>query len=172
MKKKLNKGIKKGDKLVLKGVVKVDRSSVTWNKFRETDKVSKLPMTKKRLAMIRQSVNALLESNGNKLMASELLNISERALYSRFQRYPVILKQVEEFNKMTVKLAREKLNSNALISANEVIKIASAAKSDNTRLTANLEVLDRAGIAKPQTNNNIQVNVLNKLREDIKEFDI
>jgi len=105
-------------------------------------------------------------------MASELLNISERALYSRFQRYPVILKQVEEFNKMTVKLAREKLNSNALISANEVIKIASAAKSDNTRLTANLEVLDRAGIAKPQTNNNIQVNVLNKLREDIKEFDI
>jgi hypothetical protein len=51
-----------------------------------------------------------------------------------------------------------------------IIDYADNAQSENVGLQANLELLDRAGIVKPQTNNNIQVNVLNQLKKDSEEY--
>lgn len=139
---------------------------ITSNKLLQTK------ITPKQRVMINQTINALIETQNNKRESAKLLGISENALYKRINAHPAIIKQMNAFNQQVVELAKQRINANSVDSANEVIKIAKESKSDNTRLTANLELLDRAGITKPQQNNNIQVNVLNQMKKQADQYDL
>ena len=155
------------------GIERVKGKSVGRGQFKVNKDIPAKSFTTKQKVMINQTIRAVLSSNGNKTEASDVLGISIQALYKRFKSYPVILKKINDFNENTIKLAEQQLKSNASNSVQEVISIAEQSKSDNTRLQANLEILDRVGLGKKQeSNTNVQVNVLNAIKEDIKEYDI
>ena len=137
-----------------------------------TNRVTKTKITPKQRVMINQTINALIETRNNKKEAAKLLGISENAIHKRINAHPAIIREMNEVNEQVIELARQRVKSNAVESANAVIDIASKSKSDNTRLNANLELLDRAGITKPQQSNNIQVNVLNQMKKQADQYDL
>jgi hypothetical protein len=140
------------------------------NNFQKPKYVSAIKLTPQRKRMIRETINALISSNFNNERASKLLDISVQALYDRFKRYPQIKEQTAFYNKQIIELAKQKIEQNALISADSVIDLADGARSEKVKLEANLELLDRAGISKPNTN--VQVNILNDLRKDKEQFNL
>jgi len=141
-------------------IEEVEGKSVGRGQFKMRNNMDNRKFTVKVALMINQTVQAVLETE-TKTQASEMLGVSIQALYKRFRKYPSILKKVSEFNQVTVELAKQKLRANALDSANNIIDLSKEAISE------------RAGIAKEApTNNNIQVNVLNAIKEDVDKFDI
>ena len=141
------------------------------NNFKKPKATSKVKLTPKRKQMINETINALVSSNFNKERASKLLDISVQALYDRFKRYPLILEQADYFNKMTIDLVKKEIEAFSPKGAKNIIKLANKAESENVKLNANLELLDRAGITKPSSTN-VQVNILNDLRKDKTDYDL
>ena len=154
-----------------KSIVEVKRDTISANNFRKTKAVGKVKMTPKRRQMINQTINALVSCNYNRGRASKMLNITEQALYSRFKKYPQIMQQVDYLNKMTIDLVKKEIEAFSPKGAKNIIKLANKAESENVKLNANLELLDRAGITKP-SNTNVQVNILNDLRKDKNNYDL
>ena len=147
------------------------REIINANNFRQSKKVNKYPLTPERKKMINQTINALVSANFEKRRASKLLNITEQALYSRLKNYPQIMQQVDYLNKMTIDLVKKEIEAFSPKGAKNIIKLANKAESENVKLNANLELLDRAGITKP-SNTNVQVNILNDLRKDKTDYDL
>jgi len=123
----------------------------------------------KQIMMIRQTVTALLNS-GTKKEASQIIGISENALYARIRNYPEIEKALEYFVESVKNDARRKLGAESYNSANKIVELRDSARSESVQLQASTEILDRAGIVKPETSNNIQVNILNDLKEKAEEY--
>jgi len=140
------------------------------NSFKKPKSVGHIKMTPQRKRMVRESVNALISGNFNIRRASEMLDISEQALHWRLKKYPQIKEETAFYNKQIIELAKQKIEQHADISADSVIQLADDARSEKVKLDANLELLDRAGISKPNTN--VQVNILNDLRKDKEQFNL
>lgn len=155
-----------------KGLVEVKKPHFTHNTFKKPKAVGKIKLTPKRRQMINETINALVSSNFNKERASKLLDISVQALYSRFKKYPQIQEQANYYNKLTIDLVKKKIEQFSEKGADNVISLAEGARSEKVKLNANLELLDRAGITKPQQNNNIQVNVLNQMKKQADQYDL
>lgn len=123
------------------------------------------------MALINQTVSALVETNGNKTAASKIIGISVQALIARTKTHPVILEKLEQFRSMLIEDARAKILFTAPIAADKLSNLVTSGESQRMQFDAALQVLDRSGITKPNENN-IQVNVLNNLRQDKQEFDL
>ena len=154
-------------------LVEVKKETINANHFRKPKHPNSLKMTPQRKRMINESVNALISSNFNKENASKLLGISVQALYARFKRYPQIADQADFYNKQVIKMTKQKIEQFSESSADNVISLATNASSENVRLNANLELLDRAGITPPQQQQtSVQVNVLNAMKKQSADYDI
>lgn len=120
--------------------------------------------------MVKTTALALVECD-TKVKACEQLGISNQALVKRLNTYPQIHELIEQYTQQTIKLARTHLFKNTGKGAEKLVSLMDA-NSENVQLQASIEILDRAGIVKPQSQNNIQVNVLNQLSKDKDSFDL
>lgn len=131
---------------------------------------SAVKLTKSQKEMVRLTAIALID-NSKVHQVAEALGISRQALNVRLSKFPQIMDAVEKMRKLTVDLARSRILKSSEDGADRLISLIDA-NSENVQLQASIEILDRAGIVKPQTQNNIQVNVLNQIRKDKEEFDL
>jgi hypothetical protein len=165
--------MKKDNKLTVKGKNKQENnkkdSKIVENKtirdVQEFKKSETRILTKRQLLMVRE-VAQLIITLPNKLAVADQLHITERALYKRFSQYPEIQQYVDILKQELVNYAKNKLVNHLPIAADNIVKLANEAISENVKLEANKEILDRAGLAKQTTNNNIQVNVMNSISKD------
>lgn len=132
---------------------------------------SVVKLTEEQLQFVKDAIVAITRTKTMKGAAKQL-GISPETLSRKVKTYPQIMAQVHELEDMTVELARGRLRSNAEVGANKLISLMKDAKSETVQLGATTEILDRAGIVKPQTQNNIQVNVLTQLNKDKDSFDL
>lgn len=140
------------------------------NRFVEPKRTLITRKSPKQQKMIKQTMSALLQSNNNKLMAAKLLNISDVALYKRLRNYPIILEQLDQWHEQTVALAKKELQATSYEAVSKVTGLMRNSASERIQLDSAIEVLDRSGITKPNTQ--VQVNVLNDLRKDKQEYDL
>lgn len=124
----------------------------------------------KQMKMIRQTVSALIQCNHNKTAASRLLNISDVAIFKRLKNYPAIMEQVAAFHEQTVTLAKRELEASTSLAVGRVTGLMMNSQSERIQLDSAIEVLDRSGITKPNTQ--VQVNVLNDLRKDKEQYNL
>jgi len=167
----------KDDKGVAKGVVVVDKGRTDEKKrgvgLSDHKKKQYKEMSVKQKSLVNQTVNALLDTGVNKLAAARLIGISSTALYKRLENHPYILERIDQVNKQSIKLARQKIDQFSVSGADNVISLATKANSENVRLNANLELLDRAGITRPQQQQtSVQVNVLNAMKKQSQEYEL
>jgi hypothetical protein len=127
-------------------------------------------LTPTQLRMIEQTVSTIILCDYNVAKASKKLRLTARAVHQRLAKYPIIREKLKEFNDTTNELAREKLKANSLNASHAVVDLMNNSKSERMILDSATQILDRAGITKPDTN--IQVNVLNNLRKDKDDYDL
>lgn len=128
-------------------------------------------LSKKQIDMIKKTALAIVRCDTQKQACAEL-GITEQAFYKRLSGYPQIRIEVEKINKFAVEHAKSRILGKSEDGANKLIELMEEAKSENVQLQASVEILDRAGIVKPQSQNNVQVNVLNSIAKDRSEFDL
>lgn len=133
-------------------------------------KQSVLKLSKRQKELIRSTALAV-SGQKNQTQAAAALGITRQAMGKRIQTYPQIMEEVDKMRKLTVEFARNRVLSASEDSADKLVSLMEA-NSENVQLQASIEILDRAGIVKPQTQNNIQVNVLNQLNKDRGEYDL
>lgn len=138
--------------------------------IKEVPSKSALKLSKRQREMIRSTALAVAGAK-NQTQAAQHLGISRQSMVKRIQTYPQIMEEVEKMRKLTVEFARHRVLSASEDSADKLVALLEA-NSENVQLTAATEILDRAGIVKPQAQNNVQVNVLNQIRKDKEEFDL
>lgn len=130
---------------------------------------SELKLSRKKREIIKATALAVANAK-TQTQAAEQLGISRSALVKRLQQYPAVYLEVDKIRKIGVDFARSRVLGGAEDSANRILALVDSATSENVQLNAAIEVLDRAGIVKPQQQNNIQVNVLNQLNKDKDSF--
>jgi hypothetical protein len=132
------------------------------NKGLRISKVLTKKYSQTTLRLINETITALI-TTPSKREASKVLKISETALYNRCRRYEEIENGVKAFIDSVKDDARRRIDLSSPIAADKMVSLLEAS-SENVQLQASTEILDRAGITKPQQTN-IQVNVLNDLKK-------
>lgn len=124
-------------------------------------------LTKINRELVSETVTALIQSGGNKRLASEYLGIAPDTIDNRIQRYPeinVLLSKVPS-------LAKSVLEASTNKAVQTVIELLDD-KSSKIRLESANSILDRTGIVKQSPDTAVQVNVFNKIKEDKESFDL
>jgi hypothetical protein len=150
------------------GKDEVKRTNIGKGNFLSTNSKK---MTKKRLRLINETVTAIIECNFIKSHAAKRIGISPDAIQKRINNYPIIADKLKELKDDLLDQAKSRILITSPLAAAKVSDLVTTGDSQRLQLDAAIQVLDRAGIVKP-SNTNLQVNVLNNLREDKQSFDL
>lgn len=146
----------------------------TTKKKQNQDKKIRLTEQKKhtptKLRLIDQTAQAMILTGCSIKDTAKKLRLSTRAIHKRMTQYPEIQQQIDYYNAKTVELARSKLQGSSLSASEKIVRLMHQSNNERLQLDSATQILDRAGITKPDTN--IQVNVLNNLRKDKDQYDL
>jgi len=163
---------KKKSKAIVKKTSKIRRNDTgsTHNKFNKS-KVKGGERSERQLRMIKETVKALtLEPRLDK--CSVLLNISRQALHNRKKKYPEIMQIIESRRKEMVNSVTDRIILRSDHQVQNVFDLSDKASSEDVRLRANIHLLSVAGIQPKKEQNQIQVNILNKIDKDKNMYEI
>ena len=117
--------------------------------------------------LLRESVEALVLNGMNYDKSARELGITTGTLRNRVKTHPEIMlsiKKMPETAKIIINSATEK--------ASKTIVDLMDSDSELMRFNSSRDILDRAGVVKPDVSQAVQVNVFNKIKEDIDTFDV
>ena len=120
------------------------------------------------LRVIKETVNALIVTDTD-VAAARLLKISSKTLYERKKKFPEIVKAVELQSGINVDKAKALLMKKAIDAARVIVELMHNSNKDDIRLKSAQDVLERSGLTK-QHGANVQVNVLNQIKNDRKKY--
>lgn len=150
--------------------VQKEAKTVTDQSLASVNGKTETKLSTRQHRVIYETVQAIASTHNN-VEASIKLGISEVAFYKRINTYPQIKAGIARIKERIVESVKDRIVFTAPQLADNTIDLANNANSETVKLQANLELLAIGGIQKaPQ--NNIQVNVLNQLNKDSKDFDI
>lgn len=122
-------------------------------------------LTPKKRLMVDETVDAVINYR-TRVDQALSLNITLAALYNRLAKYPQISERLKALENDFLNYAKRKIRVSAPIAADKIVELASNAESENIQLQAASQVLDRAGIVKPQPEQKTQINVFNGIKKD------
>lgn len=140
------------------------------NNVKTVKKVLKKKRTQRQLRNIRLTIEALVATSTKK-DAARMLKCTETNLFKRLSQYPEIMEGVSRFVESVRSDARRKLQLTSPVAVDKMVNLLEA-NSENVQLEASKQILDRSGISAPSNDTNIQVNVMNKLDSDAKDYDL
>lgn len=133
----------------------------------EPAEVKRTPSQKRK---ITQTVNAIIISDTLK-DATKLLKCSQRTIYDRMRKFPEIRERINSEIAINPEIAKMKLQEKTLKAVSVVSELMETSHKDDIKLRASQDILNRAGITN-KSNSGVQVNILNQIKADKKEYDL
>ena len=119
---------------------------------------------------ITQTVNAILVSNTLE-DATKILKCKRATIYKRMNKFPEIKERLSLNVTVNPELAKIRLQEKTLIAVKTLSDLMQNSPKDDIKLRSSQDILNRAGVVN-QKDTNIQVNILNQIKADQKEYKI